>query len=103
MRSLPSRITISVGGGFDKVREIATRLRFGQNSPQEVRGTGSIGLHLEAGIFRLKDIGDVAMRGQSGVPNELSFFSRAALEHLFSIGATVVGEIGHRFGLRGGG
>ena len=87
-------------GGLDQVGDIALGLRLAEKPAREIRRTGAIGFHFDARIFGLEHIGDVAVRGEARVPHELAFLFRPGLEHLFSIRAAIVGEIGDRLRLR---
>ena len=87
-------------GGLDQVGDAALGLRFGDQPARQIVGPGAIRFNFDARIFRLENVGDIAMRGEARVPDELAFFLCPGLEHLFSIRAAIVGEIGNRFGLR---
>ena len=70
MRSLLSRISISVEGVVSIRSAMLRRASASVKSLLgEVRGTGAIGLHFDAGIFCLKHVGDITMRSEARVPD----------------------------------
>jgi hypothetical protein len=88
--------------GLYQISKIASRLRLGKNSAGKVIAARPIGFHFDAGISGFEDIGDIAVRGETGVPDQLRFLFRASLEHLFAVSAAIVGEIGDGLRLSGG-